>query len=181
MLLFSSFVLISLKTSCRRSVQLPFITIYHWWSSNIFFQTGRHTIPIIDISNWICPKHLNLNTSKVEPWHLTSIPQINPLSMAPCSVERNNTHSTAQAISGSNLWIILLIQTQYTIRYQMPLTCILLKPVLLSLFTASILAHVILFPEFLPLPTPISPLRLYTKIGKNVSKKLKIRIPFSLL
>lgn len=59
---------------------------------------------------------------------------------------------------GVNLWIILLIQTQYTIRYQMPLTCIPLKPVLLSLFTASsILAHVILFPELLPLPTPILP------------------------
>lgn len=99
MLLFSSFVLFSLKTSCRRRVQLPFITIYRWWSSNICFQTGRHTLPILDLSNWICPKHLNLNMSKVEPWCLTSIPQISPLSMFPCSVERNNTHSTAQAIS----------------------------------------------------------------------------------
>ena len=158
LLLFSSFVLFSLKTSCRTSVQLPFITIYHWWSSNICFQTGRHTLPILDFSNWISPKHLNLNMFKVEPWCLTSIPQIKPLSMSPCSVKRNNTHSTAQAISGGNLWIILLIQTQYTIRYQMPLTCIPLKPVILSLFTASILAHVTSFPEFWPLPPPILPL-----------------------
>lgn len=48
--------------------------------------------------------------------------QISPFCMFPSSIKGSNTHPIAQARSGGHLRIIFLIQKQYTIRYQMPVT-----------------------------------------------------------